>query len=94
MLVDAECKINLLLVIGIKEIGYKEQKIFLICFRIPFIGFLMVSKNVTREDCRFTSSCISVFTEEGFSSIPLTMYENVKLLKAEERFEHYLNMYP
>lgn len=70
---------------GIKEIGEKEQKIFLICFWIAFIRFLMVSKNVTRKHCRkvavihFTS-CIPVFTEEGFNSVPLTMYVNVKLL--------------
>lgn len=85
MLVDAECKINFLLVMGIKDFLLFVTYFFLICFWIPFIGFLMVSKNVTKEHCRLTSSCISIFTEEGFSSIPLTMYENFKLLKAEEK---------
>lgn len=80
-----------------KEIGKKEQKIFLDCDWIPFVRLLRVSKNTESKHCRkealihFTS-CISVHTKEGFSSIPLTVHINVKLLQAEEIFQHYLNI--
>lgn len=96
MLVDAECKINFLLVMSDKEIGKKAKNLSHLWLN-SFVRLLTVSKSTERKYCRkvavthFTS-CISVHTKEGFSSIPLTVHVNVKLLQAEEIFQHYLNI--